>query len=290
MQTVTVSIPKEPVEQVLTYKAVGDRPVDLVFYPPMITTDEPAPVYFLIPGGGWTACSKESMAEFSRLSAAELRRHGFAIVSIDYRANRTDGVVMDTIIADCMDAARYLARHATALHIDANRLVTSGHSAGGHLALMLAMAPHNAFTADSPYIGDGGPDFTVTASAPLSAPTILYIEEDGHATRSFGIEQLFGADKDDPAAYHRASPFDYLRDRAVPTFLAAGTHDPLVYPENSIRFYERCRERGVRAELVLSQNGGHCFECLVDGAASAPNHDDIQRALVAFVLYVCGVK
>ena len=271
MQTVTVSIPKEPVEQVLTYKAVGDRAVDLVFYPPMITTDEPAPVYFLIPGGGWTACSKESMAEFSRLSAAELRRHGFAIVSIDYRANRTDGVVMDTIIADCMDAARYLARHATALHIDANRLVTSGHSAGGHLALMLAMAPHNAFTADSPYIGDGGPDFTVTASAPLSAPTILYIEED-------------------PAAYHRASPFDYLRDRAVPTFLAAGTHDPLVYPENSIRFYERCRERGVRAELVLSQNGGHCFECLVDGAASAPNHDDIQRALVAFVLDVCGVK
>ncbi len=283
-----VSIPKAPVEQVLTYKVVGDRAVDLVFYPPFTETAAPAPVYFLIPGGGWTACSKESMVEFSRLSAKLLREKGFAVVGIDYRANKTDDVVMDEIISDCMDAARYLARHADVLHINPQRLVTSGHSAGGHLALMLALAPHELFTADSPYAADGGPDFAVAACAPLSPPTILYTEEDGHSTLAFGVGHLFGAQKDDPAVYHRASPYEYLADRAVPTFLAAGTHDPLVFPENSSRFYERCRVRGVRAELMLSQNGGHCFECLVEGAVSSPNHDDIQRALTAFVLEICG--
>ena len=47
---------------------------------------------------------------------------------------------MNGVISDAMDAGRYLAHFANELGIDARRIVTSGHSAGGHLALMMALA------------------------------------------------------------------------------------------------------------------------------------------------------
>lgn len=76
---------------------------------------------------------------------------GWAVVSIDYRVCPVDGVVMNGVISDAMDAGRYLAHFANELGIDARRIVTSGHSAGGHLALMMALAPHAGFAEDTPF-------------------------------------------------------------------------------------------------------------------------------------------
>ena len=130
-------------EQTLIYKKVGDREIELLFYPPTEQVFDRAPVYLIIPGGGWRSASAEAMVGFSLRSSHALRKRGWATLSLSYRYVSRDDVCLDDIISDCMDAGRYLAHFADVLGIDPHRIVTSGHSAGGHLALM--MAPRISF-------------------------------------------------------------------------------------------------------------------------------------------------
>ena len=174
MKDVSFVAPQNNAEQTLTYKIVGDHECTMLYYPPTQPVFDRAPVYVIIPGGGWHRAVAIDMANFSMRSSTALRARGWAVVSLSYRVAPVDGVKMQDIVSDCMDACRYLARFADVLGIDPHRIVTSGHSAGGHLALMLAYAPHRLFTSASPY-DTRADDFTVIGTAPLSAPTILYI-------------------------------------------------------------------------------------------------------------------
>src|SRR5215470_6916104 len=47
-------------------------------------------------------------------------------------------------VEDCLCALRWVATHAKDYDIDTGRLVTSGESAGGHLALTTGMIPESA--------------------------------------------------------------------------------------------------------------------------------------------------
>lgn len=60
-------------EQILVYKTVGDKQVHLTFLPPTEKKFDRAPVYFIIPGGGWHTASKEAMIGFSNKSLTILR-------------------------------------------------------------------------------------------------------------------------------------------------------------------------------------------------------------------------
>lgn len=272
-------------EQTLIYKKVGDREIEMLFYPPTEQVFDRAPVYLIIPGGGWRSASAEAMVGFSKKSSDALRARGWATVSLSYRYVSRDEVHLDDIISDCMDAGRYLAHFADELGIDAHKIVTSGHSAGGHLALMLAYAPHRAFVADSPFdaIAD---DFTVIASAPLSAPTILYTDAAGYSPKAFPCRDVFPeglSEREFATVCHRDGPFDYITPASVPTLLVCGTHDNLVFAENSTRFYEKCREVGAPCQVLYSHFGGHCFEPMVEGRDSFVNFEQVQDHLIEFV-------
>ena len=93
--------------QDLIYKTVGDTKLDMIFLPPTEKRYDRAPVYFVIPGGGWHTTSAQSMVGFSARSIATLRARGWAVASISYRL--TPHAVIDEIISDCMDGGRYLA-------------------------------------------------------------------------------------------------------------------------------------------------------------------------------------
>lgn len=272
-------------EQTIIYKKVGDREVPMLYYPPINKVFDRAPVYLIIPGGGWHSANAESMVGFSLVSATALRKRGWAVVSLSYRYVTRDDVDLDDIIADCMDAGRYLAHFADELGIDPHRIVTSGHSAGGHLALMMAYAPHRAFVADSPFdaLAD---EFTVVATAPLSAPTILFEDEIGYCPQAFEFSDAFPSDlskKELAVARHRTGPYDYISPLSVPTLMVCGTHDDDVYPENSVRFYERCRSVGAPCDILYSHFGGHCFECKVEGRESFVDFRGVQEHLIDFV-------
>ncbi len=275
-------------QKIFNYKTVGERQITMIFVPPTKSVYEKAPVYFIIPGGGWHTCSAEAMLGFAGgISNKVLGEEGWATVSINYRNSWEDGVSLDQVISDAMDAGRYLAHHADELGIDPHCIVTSGHSAGGHLALMMAYAPHTGFTCESPF-DPREDDFTVVATAPMSPPIILWYDEGGFVPHAMqDTEDMFRPFAGDRlaniAAHHRATPSDYITPLSVPTLLLCGTHDDLIFPENCTRFYERCRALGAPCEIEYSHFGGHCFEPKVEGKEAYPNAVQIQDLLVEFV-------
>lgn len=272
-------IPTHSGEQQLVYKRVGERAIPLIFLPPTQVKYDRAPVYLIITGGGWHEGSARGMIGFSRYSVEALRARGWAVASIEYRLT-PEGAAIDDIISDCMDAGRYLRRFERELGIDMSRVYVSGHSAGAHLALMVSHAPHAHFVANSPFDA-AADDFTVVGCAPMSPITYLYAL-DRASPVNFDFDRLFKDSVYDLEAAHRASPLDYITPDAPPTLISCGTHDTLVYPDNSTRFYDRCRALGAPCDIICSERGGHCFESMVAGEPSAPDMSEVQRRLVEF--------
>lgn len=270
-------IPADNRKQNLVYKAVGERKISLTFLPPTVSIYEYAPVYFLIPGGGWHMEKRSDMLDFAQISVNSLRESGFAVVSIDYRVSEEDGIAMEEIISDCFDAARYLSHFRETLKIDSDRIAVSGHSAGGHLALMLAYAPHDMFVRDS-FLTD---DFTIVAAAPLSPPTILYTTDE-EPTLGIQTDKAF-KNCNTEEMRRKCSPYSYVSEQSPATILCAGTSDRLVYCNSSELLYKKLTENHVHCKLILSVCGGHCFEQMHDGIIPVPPYVEIQKNIVNFV-------
>lgn len=279
MNSYHYDIPNGNQQADLVYKALGDRAISLTFLPPLIQTVEKAPLYLVIPGGGWHHETRASMLEFSSQSIETLRNHGFAVASIDYRVSSEPGITMRHIINDCFDALRYLVHFADTLSIDPHKIATSGHSAGGHLALMLAYAPQEAFRQDAIF----DDFFTIRAVAPMSPPTIL-------ATHGFPVTHALhdlannfsGCDTEEERM--STSPVHYVRANCPPTFLTAGTSDRLVFSNASELLHARLLEAGADSRLMLSLGGGHCFEPMHPSISPLPDAETIQGEIAQFIL------
>ena len=78
---------------------------------------------------------------------------GFAVVSIDYRL--APETKLPGIIEDVQDAFRWIRASADKLHIQTDRLVVCGGSAGGYLTLMTGFCVHPRPAALVSYWGYG---------------------------------------------------------------------------------------------------------------------------------------
>ena len=90
-----------------------------------------APVLINIHGGGLFASYKEVNVNFNY----EWARLGWRVVSLSYR--RIPETTLWHQIDDCMAALRYLKAHAAELHLNLNRCVLTGDSAGALLSLFV---------------------------------------------------------------------------------------------------------------------------------------------------------
>ena len=60
-------------------------------------------------------------------------------ILVDYRVFGRHSTTPFEAIADAKSALRWVRAHATQLHVDPTRIVASGGSAGGHIALSVAL-------------------------------------------------------------------------------------------------------------------------------------------------------
>lgn len=113
--------------------AWGDAPWQRfdVFAPEQ--SKDPLPVLIFMHGGGWMSGYKE----WSGLMAPGVIASGAILVAITYRLAPEHR--LRTIIDDCIEAVAAVRARVAEFGGDARRLYTSGHSAGGHLAAMVAL-------------------------------------------------------------------------------------------------------------------------------------------------------
>src|ERR1700722_15741660 len=95
-------------------------------------------------------------------------RHNLAIFSIRYRLGREGGFPEN--IRDCRNAIRFIRKNAREFNIDPHRIDVTGGSAGGHLSLMVAMAPED-FKDGGPTSGVEGVSAKVSGSFSYIPPT-----------------------------------------------------------------------------------------------------------------------
>ncbi len=122
--------------QEIVYKKYGDREVKL-YIAPAVGAKEPTPVVCFIHGGGWSAGSPEGFAKRAQYIA---KFAGLAGVSIGYSLMQKDNsITIEDTMNDLRDAVKYIKQHAKEFNIDPTRFAFAGHSAGGHLAALMAM-------------------------------------------------------------------------------------------------------------------------------------------------------
>jgi acetyl esterase/lipase len=130
-----------------TYSYGGDPKMLLDVYQPPGTATAPRALIVYIHGGAWIGGSRADMqctTEHPVCVAALQVPRGYVVASVDYRTwwgNEADR--FPTQIADVKLAIKWLKDHASdpGINIDPTRVVTMGHSAGGHLASLAALTP-----------------------------------------------------------------------------------------------------------------------------------------------------
>ena len=214
------------------------------------TPDKPLPTLIWIHGGGWTGGTKESTAGIPAYLSM-----GMNVVNVEYRLARV--AQAPAAVEDCRCALRWVIQHAKEYGIDTDRLVVSGGSAGGHLALTTGMLPASAgLDRQCP-----GPD-NLKVAAIVSWYGISDVNEllDGPNMKAYAVTWLGSApDRDEIAK--RVSPLTYVRSGLPPVLTIHGDADPTVPYSQSVRLHKALADAGVASELMTIPGGRHGFDC-----------------------------
>lgn len=207
----------------------------------------PQPTIIYIHGGGWTGGAKETQL-FNLLPYLEM---GWNAVNVEYRLARVSQA--PAAVEDCLCALRWVIRNAKQYGFDTTKLVVSGGSAGGHLALMTGITPASAgLDRQCP----GTEDLKVAAIVNWYGITDVADLLDGENMKTYAVQWL-GSMPNRVEIAKRVSPLTYVRAGLPPIISIQGDADPVVPYSHSVRLKQALEKAGVAHELVTIAGGRH---------------------------------
>jgi len=243
----------------ITYRTVSNWDATLdVIQPRGLTAPNPTLINYH--GGGWTAGTKESVT----IALLPYMQMGWTIVNVEYRL--TDVALAPAAVEDSRCALRWVYKNAKQYHFDVRKIVTTGNSAGGHLALITAMLPASAGL-DNTCAGDraGGsnpPGPNNTDELKVAAVVDWYGISDvndilaGPNTKSYAVAWL-GAMLNREEIAKQVSPATYVRAGIPPIVSVHGDADPTVPYSQKQRFHQALDKAGTAHELITVPGGRH---------------------------------
>lgn len=243
----------------ITYAVAGGRDLKLDVYRPRVA-GPPRPTLVFIHGGGWVAGAKEDAV----LWLVPWLQAGWSAVNVEYRLARHAHA--PAAVEDVRCAMRWVSRYAQDHGFDPARIVVSGDSAGGHLALLAGMLPAAAGldrACTVPYPAGTNswaslPEWTVTPAAVVNWYGITDVAEmlSGPGGRGYAVEWL-GARSDRDALARLLSPGAHVRAGVPPIITIHGDADPVVPYSHGVRLHEALARAGVPHQLVTIKGGQH---------------------------------
>lgn len=225
-----------PPDPMMADAAFGPHPRQRldVFAPPGAAA-APAVVFWY--GGGWSSGSRASY----RFVAGALTRRGLVTVLPDYRL--FPEAAWPAYPEDGAAAVAWVRANAARIGVDPERIALAGHSAGGHIALTLALDPR--------WLGAHGIVPRDLAGV-VSIAGVTGVEP----LRSAPYDAIFAAA--DPPDAHRPVALAARHARGAPPItLVAAEGDTLVTARNIQRLAEAIRAGGGEAAVLMRADAGH---------------------------------
>ena len=287
------------VERDVVYKKFNGKDVTMdIILPRERKFEGGAPIIVNIHGGGWNGGDRYHVGG---RHAKELCDMGIAIATISYTFAEDGKTDVSNCIVDVKDALRFLAKNSKKYGIDPNRMMTTGHSAGGHLSLMAALAPNDKFLGD-PSLKKYDPKVVCVAAF---APAVSFVnpEADYKGTVSYSANcfaRLMGGTAEEVAAFKRecktnayeflkaknpddtrlklaeaASPITYLSKNSCPILIFHGSKDDLVSYKASKLMAKKAGEVGANLIYIEVAGADHGL-----GGAKIPQTEEAKAAKI----------
>ena len=223
--------------------------------------DGPFPVIMIIHGGCWLSYYDYTLMDSM---AQDLTARGYATWNIEYRRTEDVGGGWPGTLLDVAYAFKHLNELAQQYPIELGKVLVTGHSAGGHLALMLGA--QYSLQDDSPLKIDGLPKITGIVSLAGIVDLGTYLSNKGCGSNTIN---LVGGEPDEfPGRYTEGSPITHL-PLGLRQVLITGVQDNIVPLEHIRPYIDRANTADDPIELVTIEEAGH-FEVITPGSIAWP--------------------
>jgi acetyl esterase/lipase len=205
----------------------------------------------ICPGGGYVnlAYSWEGTDVAKMLNAK-----GITAIVLKYRLPNSNSNIIPNLspLMDAKRAIRMVRYNAAKWNINKNKVGIMGFSAGGHLASTLGthFDDGDATAKDSIEQFSSRPDCMVLIYPVMSmSKTIMHVGSKNN---------LIGLTPADDIAKLYSNELQVTK-QTPPTFLVHAADDKTVPVENSLLFFQACKDNGVPVEMHIYPVGGHGF-------------------------------
>jgi len=201
-------------------------------------------------------------------------QRGIGVVDVNYRGSTGYGREYRRLLngrwgqtdwADCVDAAKYLAREG---HADAARTWVEGGSAGGYVVLCSVVFDPQAFAAGVSWFG-------VADAEALALDT--------HKFESRYLDSMIGPYPERADLYRARSPVHFADRLERPLLLLQGLDDEVVPPAQAEMMVEVLERKGIPYAYIAFEGEGHGFRKEENIVRSA-------EAVLSFVGQVFGFE
>ncbi len=248
-------------DEVVSYKKIGEVDLKLHVFKPSghEASDNRAAVVFFF-GGGWQGGTPRQFYQQCRF----LAQHGMVAFAAEYRVGSIHKTSPYECVTDGKSAIRWVRQHAVKLGVDPKRIVSSGGSAGGHVA---------ACTGVVKGYEQQGEDTAVS-----SVPNAMVLFNPVLDTTAKG----YGVGRFQRGKQTELSPCHHVRKAIAPTIVFQGSADTTTPSENAERFGRLMTEAGNHCEVVTYEGRKHGF---FNGSFFRPTsndedyHDTIEKTL-----------
>lgn len=208
-----------------------------------------------IHGGGWfTGDKKQYLDEVEHLSDY----YGYAAATMNYRYVSTTST-MNNILDDIDAALACIKQKGEENGVNINKVLLTGHSAGGHLSLLYGYSKADTAPIKPAAIisNCGGPvDFTIRT---FYEECEMFSEAELNFLISNACGKTFTTDTIDTVREEllEISPITYVTENSVPTIINHGVNDKVVPYHNAEILDKKLTECGVPHVLNPYPTSGH---------------------------------
>lgn len=245
--------------------AYGDHPRQTMdIYAP---TQNPQPFSMVfLHGGSWQFGSKDEYAFVGRVFA----RAGIAVAIVNYQLY--PNVRFPTFVDDIALALAWLQKQGLSYHFNAENILLMGHSAGAHIACLVAM--------DSQYSARHG--FSLNAIKGVVGLSGIYTFR---PEASAFFCNVFQARSE--SGFLGVKPVEFLAQGGVPLYLLHGRKDQTVACRSAERMYKNAMLVGHPVKLKVYESYGHTAT-LLDLLSFRKNHPQMMSDIIGFAKECLG--